>query len=680
MPLLLGIDTGGTFTDAALIDAATGGVVAAAKSPTTHHDLVIGVAGAIDAVLAAQPDCAQHIGLVAVSTTLATNALVESTGSPACLITLGFSESELDNAGVVSGLAPGDDLIVLPGGHDAHGAEQLPLEDVVASVKRAVGAAGHRFDGYAIASQFSVRNPAHEVAAADAVRAATNRPVTRSHTLSPRLGGPRRALTALLNARLVGLITGLVAAVEQAKADRDITAPTMVVRGDGSLVGADFATDRPIETILSGPAASVVGAMHLADERDTLVADVGGTTTDVCVVRAGRPATAPDGATVAGHRTMVEAVDMLTIGLGGDSEVSVGGLERADNERPLSVGPQRAVPIGRLARTHGAVVKSVLARAEVATNLSAPDLRMLVATGIGDTPTDLDAREQAVLDAVVGGPQAEREVIDSALKRRALDRLRSRGLIRIATITPTDAASVLGLVSEDDGQLSAEVSERALDAFARLQGPAGAAIAADAGELATAIVTELEQRTAEFVLSAALHADGLGGVDPRTDQVVAAALRARRHNNDEASALRLDVGLGLPIIAIGASAGSFYPGVGDLLGTAAITPPHAAVANAVGAAVADVVVRSELTVTQPRKGQFRVHGVRPETFATVEAAIDHATVTLTALLTQTALEAGGAEPELVTDWTPTVAIVGGREVFVEGRMSGEARARPKLGS
>jgi len=111
MPLLLGIDTGGTFTDAALLDAVTGDVVATAKSHTTPHDLVVGVAGAIDEILAVRPDAPARCALVAVSTTLATNALVEGTGSPACLITLGFAQNELDNAGVIEGLAPGDDLL-----------------------------------------------------------------------------------------------------------------------------------------------------------------------------------------------------------------------------------------------------------------------------------------------------------------------------------------------------------------------------------------------------------------------------------------------------------------------------------------------------------------------------------------------------------------------------------------
>src|SRR5690606_13092405 len=112
---------------------------------------------------------------------------------------------------------------------------------------------------------------------------------TMSHELSARLGGPRRALTTLLNARLIAMIDRLVAATEGFLAARGIAAPLMVVRGDGALVSAAFARLRPIETILSGPAASLVGARHLTGLDAAVVSDIGGTTTDVAVLDRGRP-------------------------------------------------------------------------------------------------------------------------------------------------------------------------------------------------------------------------------------------------------------------------------------------------------------------------------------------------------------------------------------------------------
>ena len=126
-----------------------------------------------------------------------------------------------------------------------------------------------------------------------------------------------------------------------------ISAPLMVVKGDGSLVRAEWAMQRPIETILSGPAASVVGAWHLAAAAgDVWVVDMGGTTTDIAALREGRPRLNPEGAQVAGWRTMVEAVDVHTVGLGGDSQVRVDGKLGPDW---LTIGPRRVVPLCLLA-------------------------------------------------------------------------------------------------------------------------------------------------------------------------------------------------------------------------------------------------------------------------------------------------------------------------------------------
>ncbi len=110
-------------------------------------------------------------------------------------------------------------------------------------------------------------------------------PVTCGHELTSNLHAPRRALTAALNARLIPYIEQLIASVRQILAEKQIHAPLMVVKGDGSLMDARVAIERPVETILSGPAASVVGARYLCGEGDVLVVDMGGTTTDIALVR-----------------------------------------------------------------------------------------------------------------------------------------------------------------------------------------------------------------------------------------------------------------------------------------------------------------------------------------------------------------------------------------------------------
>ena len=168
-------------------------------------------------------------------------------------------------------------MVYLTGGHDVHGRETPldlgPLEERLSEFASEVSAV-------AIAGYFAVRNPAHEIAVRALIREKTTLPVTCSHDLSSRLGGPRRALTTLLNARLISMVARLIGATSGYLTRRGIHAPLMVVRGDGALISSDEALLRPIETILSGPAASLVGARHLTGLDNAVVSDIGGTTTD----------------------------------------------------------------------------------------------------------------------------------------------------------------------------------------------------------------------------------------------------------------------------------------------------------------------------------------------------------------------------------------------------------------
>ncbi|MEL6751478.1 MAG: hydantoinase/oxoprolinase family protein, partial [Pseudomonadota bacterium] len=345
MTISVGIDTGGTFTDAVVMVARDGAqhLVTKAKAPTTHEDLSIGISEALAAAMDSANLAGPDVGLVSLSTTLATNALVEGRGGSVALIAVGFSPRDMERAGLAEtpGLAK---VVVLPGGHTTHGSQAEPL-DLTALAETSFD----DVDGVAVAGLFATRNPAHEIAVRDAVMKRTGLPVTCSHELSARLNGPKRALTTVLNARLVPLIGALLDAAEGVLSARSIVAPLMVVRGNGALVRADFARTRPIETILSGPAASLVGARHLTGLDAAVVNDIGGTTSDVAVLRGGMPVIDPDGARVGAHRTMVEAVAMRTFGLGGDSAVT---LQTEGLATRIQLGPRRHVPIAKLLSDH----------------------------------------------------------------------------------------------------------------------------------------------------------------------------------------------------------------------------------------------------------------------------------------------------------------------------------------
>ena len=659
---LLGIDTGGTYTDAVVYHEVTDSVVAKAKSPTTHDDLSIGICASIDAALTAAGIDPTQIELVSLSTTLATNALVEGKGRPVCSVIIGFDEAVVERAGLRDALA-GDPAVFLAGGHDSHGGEVAPLDlEVLAA---AVSAVTDSVDAFAVTSQFSVRNPAHEQAARTVIHSLTGKAVSCSHELSAKLNGPKRAVTAVLNARLIAIIDELVATTEQSLTDRGIAAPLMVVRGDGSLVSAAFVRERPIETILSGPAASLVGAGHLTGLRDAIVADIGGTTTDIAVLRDGVPAVGEQGATVGGHQTMVAAVQMHTHGLGGDSEV------RHDPRAAgvhLQIGPRRVTPLSLLAMSHRALVVDML-RAQLEYEVAREmDGVVLLPSSRPVRRGALSTAEQALLDAIGPRPVAADAVITSPLKLRLLERLVLRGAVRLASFTPTDACHVLGMQETFDR----EVAVLAASLFAKHVDRLGKPLADDAGMIAELTVATLVRCSAEAVLASAFISDGLPA-EAAQSKVVRWALD-RRFTVVDAS-----IGLAVPLVGLGASAGAYYPLVGELVGADVVVPVHADVANAVGAVVGRVRLSQIATISSPQHGVYHVHvGSAPTTVTTIDAARAVATDALVVELAQLMRSAGAPDYEIAWEWRQRAADVSGTAMIVEASLTATGTGRPQV--
>jgi N-methylhydantoinase A/oxoprolinase/acetone carboxylase beta subunit len=676
MAYFLGVDTGGTYTDAVILDSASDRVMGAAKSLTTRRDLALGVGGAVDAALARSGVAARDIALVSLSTTLATNALVEGQGGRVALIFVGFDADDLHRGGLIQALN-GDPVIQMRGGHDHAGAEAAPLD--IASVLPDLDRLGPEVMGFAVAARFATRNAAHEIALREAIRARTGRPVTCSHELSADLNGPKRALTAVLNARLIGMIDRLIAACERHLAQAGIAAPLMVVRGDGALISAAMVRERPIETILSGPAASIVGARWLTGAQDALVSDIGGTTTDVALLRGGLPEIDPAGAEVGGFRTMVEAVAMRTTGLGGDSEVHLqtDGLVGA-----LRLGPRRLIPIALLAQDHGPMVHAALDRALATETSGEFDGRFVVPMG-GEAAAlaGLTAREAAVL-ARITAPMPMAACLNSRLEVAALGALVARGLVMVAGVTPSDASHVLGRQSGWDET----AAQKALALLARRRNGAGERFAAGPMPLAQAIIDQLTQQTVDCLLEAAFAEDpSFAGQDSAAlarHGLTRAGLGPQAGAAEVAPGgglVQVSVRLGVPVIGLGASASTYYGAVGDRLGCPMILPEHAGVANAIGAVVGQITQRASATVTSPAEGRFVAHlpgGVQQ--FTDQDQALAAVEAALTAQARDAALRAGAAEVHLSVARDLREAEIEGRRVFIEARLSITASGRPRV--
>jgi len=665
MSLLLGVDTGGTYTDAVLIRDEKE-VIASAKSLTTRRDLAIGIGGAVEAVLAESGVDPSEISLASLSTTLATNALVEGQGGRVGLVYIGFREKDLAGHGL-SDVLNGDPALVLAGGHDHAGGQAAALD--VDSLRVWLRGEGASVSGYGVAGVFATRNPAHELEVAAIIAEETGRPVSLSHQLSAKLNGPKRALTAVLNARLIGMIDRLIAQAQGKLSALGVSAPLMVVRGDGALISVEMARERPIETILSGPAASIVGARWMTGADEALVSDIGGTTTDVAVLRGGKPAIDPAGARVGPYRTMVEAVAMRTTGLGGDSEVHFvsEGLKGG-----VTLGPRRLMPISLIATEAPEIVHEALDMQLRSDLIGEHDARFVRAVP-GVSSDGLGARDGALLARIGAGIWPLGKVLGNRLDAQALKKLVARGLVQVAGVTPSDASHVLGRADAWDR----DAAQKALTLFGRRRTGSGNALARDPRVLAQMIVDQLTHQTGLALLECAFaeEEDSFG----LPEDELARHVLTQRGLGSHRGLLRVETGLAVDVVGLGASAPSYYPAVGELLGCRMILPEHAGVANAIGAVVGRVTMRKLGTVTSPSEGRYRVHfEAGPEDFLDSETAL----AALEKRLRQEAVddaEASGAEDiHVAAKRDVRTAAIEGKPVFVEATVEVEASGRPRI--
>lgn len=684
MTIALGIDTGGTYTDAVLVDQSTGAVLAGAKALTTYHNLSIGIGEAVAAVFDDHAASPADVDLVGLSTTLATNAIVEGRGSPVCLLLIGYDPALIQQYGFERDLVT-QDVVYLRGGHDGEGEEVEPLDE--AAAREAILSRRDQVEAFAVSGYFGVRNPVHEIRVRTLIEELTAPPggqplpVTCGHELTSRLNSVRRATTVALNARLIPLLRELIATVRHTLDELGVAAPLMVVKGDGSLVRAEWAMRRPIETILSGPAASVVGAWHLAGSpgkpnastlaelkagsgQSVWVVDVGGTTTDIAALRDGRPGLNPEGAQVGQWRTMVEAVDAHTVGLGGDSLVYL------DSGGRLAIGPRRVVPLCTLASQYPQIVDEL--RWQAGTHLREGLAAQFVLVQ-RRTAQGLSEADEVLLRHIGAGPMSLTALIDElrygSLAMRRVEALEARRLILRAGFTPTDALHVLGRFvcwNAAASRLGAELLAAQVG-----QGPEA---------FCEQVVTGVSDRVTTALVSKVLGDEE--GLPDWEREPSAAALLARALGNVAESDLDCRLTLRHPVVAVGAPVEAYLPRVAQQLGTELIITPNAEVANAVGAVAGSVVQQLEASI-RPLDGnqRFRLHlpdGVRD--FESLEAGVAYAHQVLPDRLMALAQQAGAAHVEVRVnrvDRNAPVRAAWGEFIYLETQLTFTAVGRPR---
>lgn len=638
--LHLGVDTGGTFTDAAVLDGSTHEVLATAKSLTTKDDLAIGVTRAIADATKALPEglSSTDIAFVSVSTTLATNAVVEGHGDAVAAVFIGFDDAMVSRTGVETGFA--DVLIVrIAGGHDHSGNERAPLDED--ALRLSMKSIGSHIRAIAVCSGFAVRNPDHEHRARAIVEAETGLPVTISGELSSGLDAPRRALTSVLNARLIGRAHALIGSVQRAMHDLHLDVPLMLVKGDGTRAPAATVALRPIETVLSGPAASMVGAAWLCGRSDFVLSDIGGTTTDVGVVVDGRMLVSNEGASVGGWRTMVRAGDLKTIGLGGDSDVSLDGEK-------VVVGPQRVVPLSLLASRAPYVLD--LLRADVADERSggashgrfvlSPSVVSLGTDAVDTMKSTRSDAERSMLTRVGERAHPWRSVVTSARDARTVEGLRRRGALQVSAFTPTDAAHVLGRQTTFD----VEAAHMGAKLLARLRD-----MTTPTADRTDALAHDVWEETVRASVGAVLASAFAHGRNPAPSRPADAELiNAVCRGESMRGLVRIQMTPTVPIVAVGGPARVFYDEVARRLGTEVVFPPHWSVANAVGAATGVVSKLVTVTVEATGDGYWGVHSSSGRDVATNPTDALEWAVTRAEQLATSYLASLSASPPVVT--------------------------------
>jgi N-methylhydantoinase A/oxoprolinase/acetone carboxylase beta subunit len=622
MDLVLGLDVGGTTTDAVLYAPRDDVLVAAAKAPTSSWDYSEGI---IESLRQLSRRELERVKLVALSTTLATNAVLENQGGPVGLLLIGYDPVSL----VDSDLArrwPVVEARAIRGGHDCKGVPQAELD--VAAVRQAVSEMHNRVEAFAVSGFFSVMNPEHERTAREVIAEMTSLPVVCGHTLSSRLDAVRRVTTAVLNARLLPIVRQLFKEVAAALSGVGLTVPLMIVKGDGSLTPERLARQSPVEVILSGPAASAIGASFLSGELNAVVLDIGGTSTDIVTLENGRPWINASGAGVGGWSTSIASVDARTIALGGDS------LLRVTSGPGFRLGPERAIPLCKLAQSWPELLPEIESTRSVLTTLADPGPpEYWVSAAPSNRPGVNDAERERMARL---GARPERARRDDG---EGWEHVQELGIVRISGLTPSDLFWSAGI---GGSQLAAEAASQAF----------AVALGWTLDALRTAVQSRICITAGEAVfdkLSAELNGKTTFPIPAGWSPVVehagkgqgAPGPECQRHAN-------------LPIVAIGAPAPVFGPPIADWLHTRCIVPRNHEVGNAVGAAVAGVSKTVEVFVQPFVEGGGTVHYLVHSSqgrkqFASLSKAIVEAETDAAELARESVYQMGGRDVHVRVD-------------------------------
>ena len=579
----LGIDAGGTYTDAVIYDYGSGRMLASAKAETTHWDFTAGINKALDCL---DRDLLRKTVITVVSTTLATNAIVEDRGRRVGLLLMPLAE-------IIPGQINHSYWRRIGGRLSILGEEIEPVSADEVSRAAAEMIERQQVEAFAVSGYGSMANPVHEKLVKDLIERQTGLSVCCGHELSSTLDFFVRANTAVLNAGIIPLVDEFINGLESSLEKREIEGRLMIVRGDGSLMSREKALLHPVETTLSGPAASIAGAMYLAGSDDSVIIDVGGTTSDIGTTSGGRIRLAEDGARVGRWKTHVKAVDMVTLGAGGDSRIRISG-------RQLTAGPARVAPIGRLHEIEGhEAAIDFLEKLHPDFYSSTASMEVLSLSGKA-LPGRLSTEEQRIAELLSERPYPVKELaarLTSGLWNiLGTGRLESSAAVQRYGLTPSDLMTASG----DFALWPAEISSRIAGLYSRIQG-------CSISEFTGMVFELISDKLLQALVLQELEVPGEAVEEITGDP---AFIGLMKNMKGSAKALRIKPELKTRLVGVGAAAPWLLKRLAEHLGSGLVCPENAAVANAIGAVCSRVRVLGHASVLPDASGGFVVSGLK----------------------------------------------------------------------
>lgn len=649
----IGIDTGGTYTDVVIYDFDSKEVLASGKSLTTKHHLTEGI---LNALRLLPEDLLSRAEFLSLSTTLATNACVEEIGGRSKLVFIGVEEKTVREFYQTYGLPSPEEILFL----------DKPVSDWDA-FREQVKTAFSEYDSAAIVEIFAKEDQGqYEKEAKKIVQEVYDIPCVLGYDLFHELNVLRRGASVLLNARLMPVINRFLSSIQEALNEMKLSLPIIIVRSDGSLMSMDYTLSHPVDTLLCGPAASIIAGTELTHQKNALIVDMGGTTTDVAIVREHMPVTVRSGISIGKWKTFVKGLYVDTFGLGGDSAIRY-------KDRHLTLDTVRVIPLCHLAEEYPYVVEDLK---ELLVTQNQPHIFYLheffvLLHDIEDNPAFTE-QEKAFCRALKSGPLIY-EKAASAIGRdvyglRVTLRLEKEGIIMRSGLTPTDIMHIKG----DFVRYPKEASILGAQYVAMCTGMKTEDLPDAAYEL---IKKKLYMNLARILVcfqhpfyekyqdqeivrqlledcyeSAVNHKEGFGKLALSTDAVL--------------------VGVGAPIHI-------FIKDVAAMLGTTAVIPPHASVANALGAVLGNVTVICPVEIKPIYTGAgitgYQVFG--PEGILSFEEYEDAKNAAVDAALkgaSQKAMERGAIDFELSYEASTVSPMVKDEEMFLGETVTGKA--------